>query len=61
MQWNEYLYGPPAWHCLVWPRALIKFAEKQLGAAGSEPAGVAAVTLWQMAQATFLFPEFLWE
>ena len=39
----------------------MKLAEKQRGAAGSEPAGVAAVTLWQMVQATFLFPEVLWE
>jgi hypothetical protein len=39
---------------------LVKEEEKQLGLRGSGPGGFAAVTLWQIAQAIFLFPEFLW-
>ena len=53
--------GPPAWQARACPKALVKVAEKQLGALVLGPAGVAAVTLWQMAQATLLFPEVLWE
>jgi hypothetical protein len=52
--------GPPEWHGRAWPEALVKLAEKQLGADGFGPAP-APVVLWQIAQATSRFPEVRWE
>jgi hypothetical protein len=59
MAWGAVSPGPCAWQVRVWPDPLVKEAEKQLGLLGSGPAGVAAVTLWQTAQAISLFPEVL--
>ena len=52
--------GPFRWQLAATPDALVNEAVKQLGAPAKGPAP-GPVTAWQTAQATFRFPESLWE
>jgi hypothetical protein len=52
--------GPFRWQLAATPDALVNEAVKQLGAPAMGPAPGLA-TVWQIAHATFRFPESLWE